>query len=90
MWEYIAINYIVHVYILHASGIHRLERMVVLKADFVGRREMMIRSISSGRELMRSRLDKGSSDSGSTRLRFLSASASISAGGDTRNPSVSG
>jgi hypothetical protein len=66
-----------------------MERMVVCTADLVGRKEMMMSSVSSRRRLMRSRVAEGSSKSPSTRLCWLAASASISADGDIGNPAVS-
>jgi len=68
---------------------HRQERTVVYTADLVGRREMMMSNISSGRRLMRSTLAGGSCESGSTCLCLLAISASISASGDTSNAAVS-
>ena len=61
-------------------GRHRRESRAVRTADLVGRRPMMTSSMSSGRLLMKSRL--AGCGFGSSGLRLLAASPSISTGGD--------
>ena len=59
-------------------GRHRHERTVVRMPCLMGRWDMMVTNISSGRLLMKSTFAGGSCGSGSTRPRLLAGSSSIS------------
>ncbi len=62
------------------KGRHRRERRIARAPYFLGRRPMMTSSMSSGRLQMKSRL--AGCGFGSSRLRLLAASPSVSTGGD--------
>jgi hypothetical protein len=59
-------------------GRHRRERTVVRTPYLMGRWDMMVTNISSGRLLMKSTFAGGSCNSGSTRPRLLAGLSSIS------------
>jgi hypothetical protein len=59
-------------------GRHRHERIVVRTPYLMGRWDMMVTNISSGRLLMKSMFAGGSCGSGSTRPRLLACLSSIS------------
>ena len=63
-------------------GRHRREGTVVCTPDLMGRRDMMVTNISSGRLPMKSMLAGGSCGSGSPRPHLLAGSSSIGVGSD--------
>lgn len=62
----------------HQRGRHRRESIVVRTPYLMGRWDMMVTNISSGRLLMKSMFAGGSCGSGSTCPRLLAGSSSIS------------